>query len=68
MDYLRQTQADIMLVLVGICGVIALFIFLTDTMSAKQKRNLILLECSAMFLMIADRRAYIFRGASYCWN
>ena len=62
MDYLRQTQADIMLVLVGICGVIALLIFLTDTMSAKQKRNLILLECSAMFLMIADRRAYIFRG------
>ena len=62
MDYLRQTQADIMLVLIGICGVIALFIFLTNTMSAKRKRILILLELSAMFLLIADRRAYIFRG------
>ena len=51
-----------MLVLSGICGVVALFVYLTNTMSKKRKRILVFLELSAMFLLIADRRAYLFRG------
>ena len=62
MELLRQNQADIMLVLSGICGAIALFVYLTNTMPLKRKLALMLLEISAMFLMIADRRAYIYRG------
>ncbi|MBR3430542.1 MAG: hypothetical protein IKG87_10620 [Clostridia bacterium] len=51
-----------MLVLGGICGIIALFVCMTDTMSRKREKILITLELSAMFLLIADRRAYIYRG------
>ena len=61
-EVLREYQADIMLVLSGICGVMALFVYLTNTMSKKRKRILMALEISAMFLLISDRRAYIFRG------
>ena len=62
MDFFKENQADIMLVLGGICGIIALFVCMTDTMSRKRKKILITLELSAMFLLIADRRAYIYRG------
>ena len=62
MDILRQYQADIMLVLSGICGIMSLFVYMTNTMSKKRKLILMQLEISAMFLLIADRRAYIFRG------
>ena len=62
MDFLKQYQADIMLILSGICGMMVIFVRLTDSMSAQRKRILSCLELSAMILMIADRRAYIFRG------
>lgn len=62
MDVLRQYQADIMLVLSGICGIIAVFVYMTNTMSKKRKLILMQLEINAMFLLIADRRAYIYRG------
>ncbi len=51
-----------MLVLSGICGVMVLFIYMTKTMSARRKTILMLLELSAMFLVISDRKAYIYRG------
>ena len=62
MDFLRQNQADLMMVLSGVCGVLALFVHLTGSMSKSRKRALILLELSAMILLIADRRAYLYRG------
>ena len=62
MDVLRQYQADIMLVLSGICGIIAVFVYMTNTMSKKRKLILMQLEINAMLLLIADRRAYIYRG------
>lgn len=62
MEVLRQYQADIMMILGGICGIMAIFVFLTNTMSKKRKFALMLLEISAVFLLISDRRAYIFRG------
>lgn len=62
MEMLRQYQADIMLILIGICGIISLLVYMTNTMSKKRKLILMQLEISAMFLLIADRRAYIFRG------
>ena len=33
MEMLKQNQADLMMVLSGVCGVIALFVHMTDTMS-----------------------------------
>ena len=62
MEFLKSIQADIMVILAGICGILALLVHLTDTMSKPRKKALMLLEISAMFLMIADRRAYMFRG------
>ena len=62
MELLKEYQADIMLVLSGICGVMALFVYMTTTMTKKRRMTLMLLELSAMFVMIADRRAYIYRG------
>ena len=62
MKMLTQYQADIMLILIGVCGIISLFVYLTNTMSKKRKLILIQLELNAMFLLIADRQAYIFRG------
>ena len=62
MEVLRQYQADIMLVLSGICGIMTLFVYMTKPISQNRKVTLMLLELSAMFLLISDRRAYIYRG------
>ena len=62
MEVLRAYQADIMLVLSGICGLMALLVYMTNTMSQRRKLALLLLEISAMLLLIADRHAYIYRG------
>ena len=62
MEVMSQYQADIMMILSGICGIMGLFVYMTNTMSKERKRALMLLEFSAMFLLISDRRAYIFRG------
>ena len=62
MDVLSQYQSDIMMVLSGICSVMGLFVYMTNTISQKRKVALMLIELSAMLLLIADRRAYIYRG------
>ena len=56
MEFFLQNQADLMMVLSGVCGVMALFVNMTGAMSQKRKRILVLLELSAMLLLIADRR------------
>ena len=62
MEFLQKNQTDIMLILSGICGINALFVFITDFMSKERKAYLMGLELSAMFLLLFDRWAYIFRG------
>ena len=62
MEFLKSIQPDIMLALSAICGVLALLACLTNTMSKKRKLALVMMEISAMLLMIFDRRAYIYRG------
>ncbi|MBR4006030.1 MAG: HD-GYP domain-containing protein [Treponema sp.] len=62
MEFLRQHQLNIMLVLIGICGVVALFVLITNAFSRQRKQALFSLEMSAMLLLIFDRYAYIFRG------
>ena len=62
MDILKYFQADVMLVLSAVCGIIALFVYMTDSMPKQRRLILMLLELSAMLLLVADRRAYIYRG------
>ncbi len=51
------------MILSSICGVMALLVFLTGSMSRKRKMMALMpLELSTMILLIADRRAYIYRG------
>ncbi len=61
-DIFRQHQLNIMLVLSGISGIIAVFVLLSINMSRKRKFALGLLEISATFQLIFDRFAYIYRG------
>ncbi len=62
MEYLRQYQADIMLLLSGICGLMGLLVYLTKSMSKTRKLALMQIEFTSMLLLIADRQAYIYRG------
>lgn len=61
MDYLREHQLDLMLILTGVCFAIALGGLFSDTGKTK-KISLFVMGLSATFLMIADRYAYIYRG------
>ena len=62
MDFLRSHQLNIMLVLMGICGILAFCVLLTKTLNQKRKNALFSLELSSMLLLYFDRYAYIFRG------
>ena len=62
MEILKLFQADIMLALSAICGILTLLVYMTNTISQKRKISLMLLESNAMLLMICDRHAYIYRG------
>lgn len=57
MDMINQFQADFMMLLSGVCGIMAFFVHITQTMSRQRKRTLMGLELCAMFMMIADRRS-----------
>ena len=62
MEFLRTHQLDIMLFMSGICGVLAVLSLLPVTLSRKRRRIIALMELAAMFLLIYDRYAYIYRG------
>ena len=62
MDFLRAHQLNIMLFMSGICGVLAVLVLLTESVSRRRKGILASIEAAAMFLLLADRYAYIFRG------
>ncbi len=40
MDFLQENQADLMMILSGVCGVMALFVKLTDTIPKERKKAL----------------------------
>jgi len=48
MEFLKSIQPDIMLALSAICGVLALLVCMTNTMSQKRKLALMLVKISAM--------------------
>lgn len=61
-EFLTKYQLNLMMILSGICGTIALFVMITRTMSRKRKGILLNLELGSMALLMADRYAYIYRG------
>ena len=61
-DFLIAHQEDIMLVLSGMCGVIAVFVLLMKSLPRKRRHALLAVEICAMLIMIADCLAYVYRG------
>ena len=51
-----------MLMLSAICGTVAFFVLITRSIPKKRRGLLLALELTAMFLLIADRFAYFYRG------
>ena len=62
MEFLRTHQLSIMPFLSGICGILAILVMLTRSLPRMRRRVLALMYFSGMFLMVADRYAYLFRG------
>lgn len=62
MDFLREFQLQIMLFLSGACGVLIILTGNTNILSKRRRGALLYMQFSAMFLLIADRLTYIYRG------
>ncbi|MBO7386922.1 MAG: HD domain-containing protein [Lachnospiraceae bacterium] len=62
MEFLRAHQLNFMQALTGICGVSVFLLLITKAIAPKRRRALILMELTAMFLLIFDRLAYIYAG------
>lgn len=61
MEFLQHHQLNIMLIMIGTCSVLSLFVLMSKSLSPKRKHALFLLEAGATFLLVSDRFAYIFR-------
>ncbi|MCR5655622.1 MAG: HD-GYP domain-containing protein [Lachnospiraceae bacterium] len=61
-EFLRIHQLNLMLILGGVCGAVALFVSISSTMSKKKKLGLMIIELATMILMFMDRASYAYRG------
>lgn len=62
MDFLREHQLSLMLIMSGMCGILAVMTLIAKALPRKTKQVLASMELSAMMLLLFDREAYIFRG------
>lgn len=62
MKFLQQHQLDLMLILIGICAILPVFVIITKTLSPRRKHALILMETGSALLLLFDRIAYIYKG------
>ena len=61
MDFLARHQLNLMILFSGMCGIIAVFVMFMKAVSKRRKISLLIVELSSMFLLMADRAAYIYR-------
>ena len=61
-EFIRTYQLNIMLLLCGACGMMAILLLITRFLDAKRKWALFLMEVVAFFLLWFDRLAYIYAG------
>ncbi|MBR5683770.1 MAG: HD domain-containing protein [Ruminococcus sp.] len=61
-DVLKEYQLNIMFALSLICGMLAFFVLITKMLIPSRKYILLSLELCAMFMLIFDRMAYLYRG------
>ena len=62
LEFLREYQLNIMLILIGVCGLLAFLVLLTRALPLKRRFILMSMELCATFLLVADRYCYLYRG------
>ena len=62
MDFVRNHQLNIMLILSSVCGTITAFVLITKAITKERRRCLLLLEFASMLLLAFDRLAYMYSG------
>ena len=62
-EFLRNYQLDIMLVLIGVCSITFVFAVFTKSLTKRRKIALLLLESYSVVLLVSDRLCYIYRGS-----
>ncbi len=62
MEFIRRIQLNLMLVLIGVCGILTVMAICTRTLSRRRRYALVTLELSGMLLLVFDRLAYLYRG------
>ena len=62
MDFIRTFQLDVMLIMCGMCGILAVMTLVTKSLPLKTKLILAAMEVSAMLLLVFDRLSYLYRG------
>ncbi len=61
-EFFRAYQLNIMLLLCGACGMMAILLLITRFLDARRKWALFLMEIVAFFLLWFDRLAYVYAG------
>lgn len=61
-EFLKIHQLNIMLGLSSICGIIVVFVAISNVLPRKRKMFLVYFESAACLLLFFDRFAYIYRG------
>ena len=61
-DLMKEYQLNIMLLLCGACGMMAILLLITRFLDVKRKWSLFAMEIVAFFLLWFDRLAYIYAG------
>lgn len=59
---LQVYQLTLMLILIGVCATLAVLTYFSKSMSSGRRSRLILIQLSAVILLVFDRYAYIYRG------
>ena len=61
-ELIEEYQLNIMIAIAAMCGITALFAFLTSSLGKRRRRLIVFIEISAMILVLMDRYAYIYNG------
>ena len=59
---LQTYQLTLMLIMIGVSSTLAVLTYLSKSMSGRRRACLMLIELSAVLLLVFDRYAYIYRG------
>ncbi len=63
-EIIKENQLNTMLVLIGACGVLAIFLCITQSLSKRRKVSLVMIELCSMGTLMADRWTYLYNGVT----